>query len=221
MYYAVTGKVPFPGGTTADKARAHRELRPLDPRRLNHALSDSFVDVLADMMAKDPAQRIPSALEVVRRLAPWANQAPQTQSSAATTPAIPLPRVPAGSAPSIPVPPPPPPAGAAPLPPGDTGAAALAHFPVIPPPVIRPPGGVPAPPPVAPPAAPQLRDTVCDLPNSPEDFVLDGHESESSLSLIVDTHRATPVAIVALLVLVPIVLTTAALLAAWLWIEGF
>ena len=35
LYYAVTGKVPFPGGTTADKARAHCELRPLDPRRLN------------------------------------------------------------------------------------------------------------------------------------------------------------------------------------------
>ena len=28
LYYAVTGKVPFPGGTTADKARAHCELRP-------------------------------------------------------------------------------------------------------------------------------------------------------------------------------------------------
>ena len=40
LYYAVTGKVPFPGGTTADKARAHCELRPLDPRRLNPHLSD-------------------------------------------------------------------------------------------------------------------------------------------------------------------------------------
>ena len=39
LYYAVTGKVPFPGGTTADKARAHCELRPLDPRRLNPQLS--------------------------------------------------------------------------------------------------------------------------------------------------------------------------------------
>ena len=38
LYYAVTGKVPFPGGTTADKARAHCELRPLDPRRLNPRL---------------------------------------------------------------------------------------------------------------------------------------------------------------------------------------
>jgi serine/threonine protein kinase len=74
LYYAVTGKVPFPGGTTAEKARAHCELRPLDPRRLNPGLSDEFVDVLADMMAKDPAQRIQSAAEVILRLSPWTSR---------------------------------------------------------------------------------------------------------------------------------------------------
>ena len=74
LYYAVTGKVPFPGGTTSDKARAHCSLKPLDPRRLNHQLSDAFVDVVADMMAKDPAQRVPSALAVIDRLAPWARE---------------------------------------------------------------------------------------------------------------------------------------------------
>ena len=72
LYYAVTGKVPFPGGTTADKARAHCELRPLDPRRLNPQLTSEFVDIMADMMAKDPALRIQSAAEVMRRLEPWA-----------------------------------------------------------------------------------------------------------------------------------------------------
>jgi serine/threonine protein kinase len=71
LYYAVTGKVPFPKGSTRDKARAHCELRPLDPRRLNASLSAAFVDVLADMMAKDPAERIQSAAEVIQRLAPW------------------------------------------------------------------------------------------------------------------------------------------------------
>ena len=71
LYYAVTGKVPFPGGTTADKARAHCELRPLDPRRLNPRLGPDFVEVMADMMAKEPAQRIPTAREVIARLAPF------------------------------------------------------------------------------------------------------------------------------------------------------
>jgi len=71
LYYAVTGKVPFPHGSTADKARAHCKLRPLDPRRLNPALDAAFVEVIADMLAKDPAERIPSAAQVIARLAPW------------------------------------------------------------------------------------------------------------------------------------------------------
>ncbi len=71
LYYIVTGKVPFPGGTTADKARAHCELRPLDPRLLNPCLTADFLDTMADMMAKDPAQRMPSAAAVKERLKPW------------------------------------------------------------------------------------------------------------------------------------------------------
>jgi eukaryotic-like serine/threonine-protein kinase len=71
LYYAATGKVPFPGGTTAEKARAHCELRPLDPRRLNPRLSAEFVELMADMMAKEPSQRIGSAGEVRERLAPF------------------------------------------------------------------------------------------------------------------------------------------------------
>ncbi|HPP54525.1 MAG TPA: serine/threonine-protein kinase, partial [Thermoguttaceae bacterium] len=93
LYYAVTGKVPFPGGTTADKVRAHLMLRPLDPRRLNPALSSEFVDVMADMMAKDPALRIKTAEEVSARLAPWVQpsevQQPAGPGSGKTRP-IPL-----------------------------------------------------------------------------------------------------------------------------------
>ncbi len=80
LYYAVTGKVPFPGGTTSDKARAHVKLRPLDPRRLNPSLESNFTAVLADMMAKDPAARIPSAREVVARLAPWVSGSGQAEA---------------------------------------------------------------------------------------------------------------------------------------------
>ncbi|NQT11924.1 MAG: protein kinase [Planctomycetes bacterium] len=73
LYYAVTGKVPFPGGTTADKVRAQRELRPLDPRRLNPTLSVPFLELLAEMMAKDPAERLPTAESVIDHLKPWAD----------------------------------------------------------------------------------------------------------------------------------------------------
>lgn len=73
LYYAVTGKVPFPGGTTAEKAHRHCNDSPLYPRRFNPTLSDEFIEVISDMMIKDPQQRIQSAAEVVRRLAPWAS----------------------------------------------------------------------------------------------------------------------------------------------------
>ncbi len=76
LYYAVTGKVPFPGGTPRDKARAHCSEQPLDPRRLNSMLDDEFVDLIADMMMKDPAARVQSAAEVIRRLRPWAGDDP-------------------------------------------------------------------------------------------------------------------------------------------------
>ena len=85
LYYAVTGNVPFPGGTTSDKARAHCKLRPLDPRRLNSKLSDEFVDIIADMMAKEPAQRIPSAAVVMERLLPWIDRSILSSSPAAFT----------------------------------------------------------------------------------------------------------------------------------------
>jgi serine/threonine protein kinase len=35
LYYAISGKVPFPGGTTKDKARRHLEETPWHPRRFN------------------------------------------------------------------------------------------------------------------------------------------------------------------------------------------
>ncbi len=71
LYYAVTGKVPFPGGTTREKARAHCTMQPIDPRRLNPELTAEFVDLLATLMAKDPRERPSGAAEVVRRLAPF------------------------------------------------------------------------------------------------------------------------------------------------------
>lgn len=71
LYYAVTGKVPFPGGTMRDKAKAHCQLAPIDPRRMAPDLTDEFVDVIADMMAKRPDDRISSPSEVSERLRPW------------------------------------------------------------------------------------------------------------------------------------------------------
>ncbi len=75
LYYAVTGKVPFPGGTIQEKARRHCEEFPLNPKRINPDLSDQFVEVIASMMDKDPVARIQTMAEVVELLKPWATDA--------------------------------------------------------------------------------------------------------------------------------------------------
>lgn len=75
LYYAVTGKVPFPGGTTRDKARRHLEDTPWHPRRFNPDISEEFVELIADMMEKDPTIRIQTATEVAARLQPWTDEA--------------------------------------------------------------------------------------------------------------------------------------------------
>ncbi|HIA19549.1 MAG TPA: serine/threonine protein kinase [Planctomycetaceae bacterium] len=71
LYYAVTGKVPFPGGKTRDKAQKHLHEQPLHPRKFNPDLSEEFVETIADMMEKSPEKRIPTADEVANRLEPW------------------------------------------------------------------------------------------------------------------------------------------------------
>lgn len=85
LYYAVTGKVPFPGGTPREKARKHCNEFPLDPRRLNAELSDEFVEVIGDMMAKKPEERIATASGVMERLAPWVEGVMASQRAASAS----------------------------------------------------------------------------------------------------------------------------------------
>ena len=72
LYYAVCGKVPFPGGDTTSKLRRHLEETPWHPRRMAIDITEDFVDIIADMMEKDISKRIANAAEVASRLEPWA-----------------------------------------------------------------------------------------------------------------------------------------------------
>ncbi|MEM6363355.1 MAG: serine/threonine-protein kinase, partial [Planctomycetota bacterium] len=72
LYFACTGKVPFPGGDTREKCRRHIEEAPWHPRQFSADISDEFADAIADMMEKEPERRIASASDVVARLSPWA-----------------------------------------------------------------------------------------------------------------------------------------------------
>jgi serine/threonine protein kinase len=74
LYYAVTGKVPFPGGTTADKIRRHLEETPLNPLHFNPNLPEGFCDAIAAMMDKNPDTRTPTAAAVVELLRPWRDE---------------------------------------------------------------------------------------------------------------------------------------------------
>jgi serine/threonine protein kinase len=85
LYYAVTGKVPFPGGNTADKIRRHLDETPLNPLHFNPDLPKGFCDAIAAMMEKNPDKRTPTAAAVEELLRPWRDEN-VTRHLAAETP---------------------------------------------------------------------------------------------------------------------------------------
>ncbi|MCH7752278.1 MAG: protein kinase [Planctomycetes bacterium] len=78
LYYAVTGKVPFPGGDTADKLRRHLDELPIPPLRLNSELDPDLIAIIGAMMEKRPKDRIATAAEAFERLKPWVDSAGQS-----------------------------------------------------------------------------------------------------------------------------------------------
>jgi serine/threonine protein kinase len=86
LYYAVTGKVPFPGGNTAEKMQRHLSETPLNPLLFNPDLSPEFCDVIAEMMDKNIDTRTPTAAAVVELLLPWCDLS-ATQDLAERSPA--------------------------------------------------------------------------------------------------------------------------------------
>ncbi|QDV74572.1 serine/threonine-protein kinase [Botrimarina mediterranea] len=68
LYYAVTGKVPFPGGTHADKLRRRLREEPKEPQSLNPSLSPAIVSIILRAMARQPEQRPESAAAMASEL---------------------------------------------------------------------------------------------------------------------------------------------------------
>lgn len=77
LYYALTGKVPFPGGRTSDKIKRHVELEPTPVSRLNAHVEPDLAALLAEMTRKQPGERIACAAAVVERLRPWVERLSQ------------------------------------------------------------------------------------------------------------------------------------------------
>jgi serine/threonine protein kinase len=76
LYFALTGRPPFPGGTSRDKIQRHRTDEPAPIPQLNPDVPPAFVGLVRRMMAKDPDQRMPSAAAVRHELLTWADKGP-------------------------------------------------------------------------------------------------------------------------------------------------
>jgi serine/threonine protein kinase len=71
LYFAVSGRLPFPGGDRKDKARRHLQEHPVPVQSLAAHVSPLFARVIEAMMEKSPTDRIDSAVEVIGMLRPW------------------------------------------------------------------------------------------------------------------------------------------------------
>lgn len=71
LYFLLTGRVPFPAGSTAEKVAAHLEHMATPVTRLRPDVPAGLARVLERMMAKRPADRFRTPAEVAAALAPF------------------------------------------------------------------------------------------------------------------------------------------------------
>lgn len=89
LYYLLTGRPPFPGGTVQDKLRRHRLEAPEPIGRLRPDTPSALQTVLDGLLAKDPAVRYPTPADAAAALAAVARgerPAPPPQPARASAP---------------------------------------------------------------------------------------------------------------------------------------
>src|SRR5207237_8211177 len=74
LYYLLTGAPPFEGNSLYQVMHAHQSVqaRPLNQARPD--VPEALAAVVTKMLAKDPAQRFQTPIEVARALAPFARE---------------------------------------------------------------------------------------------------------------------------------------------------
>ncbi|MCX7702271.1 MAG: serine/threonine protein kinase [Gemmataceae bacterium] len=77
LYFSLTGQVPFPGGTSQEKLRRHRQQQPPSISTLNPAVPPGFIKLVEQLMAKQPEARPSHADEVRQLLLFWAGHEPE------------------------------------------------------------------------------------------------------------------------------------------------
>lgn len=88
LYYALSGKVPYPGGTHLDKIRRRMNEDPIDLKRLAPQVSDTMLGLVRELMATRHADRPASAGVVARRLAEIAGSGAKAELIGLVTEAI-------------------------------------------------------------------------------------------------------------------------------------
>lgn len=73
LYFALTGKPPFPTGDLRQKVLAQRQQPPEPVRSRNAAVPEAFAQVVHRMLAKSPDDRYPSAAILAQELQRWAS----------------------------------------------------------------------------------------------------------------------------------------------------
>jgi serine/threonine protein kinase len=71
LYFALSGRPPFPRASTREKIRGHRKEEPPLLEMMNPAVPSAFAGVVRKLMAKKPADRYPSAAALREALVPW------------------------------------------------------------------------------------------------------------------------------------------------------
>jgi eukaryotic-like serine/threonine-protein kinase len=76
LYFALTGRPPFPGGTSIEKIIKHRTQAAAPLNRVDPNVPAGFAGLVGRMMAKRPGERPPSAAAVREALLAWCSRQP-------------------------------------------------------------------------------------------------------------------------------------------------
>ncbi len=68
LYFMLTGRPPYPGGTMLQKLLSHGNAPPPDARLLREEVSDELMAVIRKMLAKSPDERYQSAADLIADL---------------------------------------------------------------------------------------------------------------------------------------------------------
>lgn len=72
LFFLLTARIPFPGGSISNKLLAHQIQPPPDATAFNEAVPEELATVIKRMMAKRPVDRPQTMEDAWNELAPWA-----------------------------------------------------------------------------------------------------------------------------------------------------